>query len=79
MRLNEIIKGYKVKLREIIKDIEQDSEMIKILKVHNQSVESQVNKREKMLEDMTQNVDNQQHTIEIVKRQIGKVKCSGVT
>ncbi len=74
IRLNELIKGYKKKLKELMKEIETDTEMIKILKVHTQSVENQVNKREKMLEDMTQNVDNQQHTIEIVKRQIGKVK-----
>ena len=73
-KLNDIIKGYKKGLKDLNKDIESDTEMIKILKVHTQSVENQVSKREKMLKEMTESVDNQNHTIEVVKRQIGKVK-----
>ena len=73
-KLNDIILNYKKELRILIKNTEEDKEMVKILREHLQSVERQVKNREKMLEEMTQNVVNQSHTIEVVKRQIGKVK-----
>ena len=73
-KLNDIILNYKKELRVLIKNTDEDREMVKILKEHLASVEKQVKNREKMLEEMTQNVVNQSHTIEVVKRQIGKVK-----
>ena len=48
--------------------------MLKILKEHTASVESQVKNREKMVDEMTKNANTQAHTIEVIKRQIGKVK-----
>ena len=48
--------------------------MVKILKEHTASVENQVKNREKMVDEMTKNANNQSHTIEVIKRQIGKVK-----
>lgn len=73
-KLNDIIMNYKKEIKSLNKEIEEDREMVKILQEHTQSVEKQVKSREKMLEEMTQNVTNQTHTIEVVKRQIGKVK-----
>ena len=49
--------------------------MVKILKDHTASVENQVKNREKMVDEMRKNANNQSHTIEVVKRQIGKVKA----
>ena len=71
---NEIISNYKKALRQLTQDIEEDKEMLKILKEHTASVESQVKNREKMVDEMTKNANTQAHTIEVIKRQIGKVK-----
>ena len=46
-KLNEIISNYKKALRQLTKDIEEDKEMLKILKEHTASVENQVKNREK--------------------------------
>ena len=73
-KLNEIISNYKKELKSLAKDIEEDREMVKILKEHTASVENQVKNREKMVDEMTKNANNQSHTIEVIKRQIGKVK-----
>ena len=73
-KLNEIISNYKKALRQLTKDIEEDKEMLKILKEHTASVENQVKNREKMVDEMTKNANTQAHTIEVIKRQIGKVK-----
>ena len=73
-KLNEIIGNYKKELRSLAKDIEEDREMVKILKEHTASVENQVKNREKMVDEMTKNANMQSHTIEVIKRQIGKVK-----
>ena len=73
-KLNEIISNYKKELRNLAKDIEEDREMVKILKEHTASVENQVKNREKMVDEMTKNANMQAHTIEVIKRQIGKVK-----
>ena len=74
-RLNDIILNYKKELKNLVKDIEEDREMVKILKDHTASVENQVKNREKMVDEMRKNANNQSHTIEVVKRQIGKVKA----
>jgi chromosome segregation ATPase len=42
-------------------------------------VEQQVKNKEKMLEAMNQNVNLEEHTIEVVKRQIGKIKTQRKT
>jgi chromosome segregation ATPase len=73
-KLNEIISNYKKELKTLAKDIEEDTEMVKILKEHTASVENQVKNREKMVDEMTKNANMQSHTIEVIKRQIGKVK-----
>ena len=73
-KLNEIISNYKKELKTLTKDIEEDKEMVKILKEHTASVENQVKNREKMVDEMTKNANMQAHTIEVIKRQIGKVK-----
>jgi len=73
-KLNEIISNYKKELKALAKDIEEDREMVKILKEHTASVENQVKNREKMVDEMTKNANMQSHTIEVIKRQIGKVK-----
>jgi len=73
-KLNEIISNYKKELKSLAKDIEEDTEMVKILKEHTASVENQVKNREKMVDEMTKNANMQSHTIEVIKRQIGKVK-----
>ena len=73
-KLNEIISNYKKELKILTKDIEEDKEMVKILKEHTASVENQVKNREKMVDEMTKNANMQAHTIEVIKRQIGKVK-----
>ena len=74
-RLNDIILNYKKELKNLVKEIEEDKEMVKILKDHTASVENQVKNREKMVDEMRKNANNQSHTIEVVKRQIGKVKA----
>jgi len=74
-RLNDIILNYKKELKNLVKEIEEDREMVKILKDHTASVENQVKNREKMVDEMRKNANNQSHTIEVVKRQIGKVKA----
>ena len=73
-KLNEIISNYKKELKSLAKDIEEDREMLKVLKEHTASVENQVKNREKMVDEMTKNANMQAHTIEVIKRQIGKVK-----
>ena len=73
-KLNEIISNYKKELKSLAKEIEEDREMLKILKEHTASVENQVKNREKMVDEMTKNANMQAHTIEVIKRQIGKVK-----
>ena len=47
-RLNDIILNYKKELKNLVKEIEEDKEMVKILKDHTASVENQVKNREKM-------------------------------
>lgn len=78
-KLNEIISNYKKELRNLVKEIDEDKEMVKILKEHTASVENQVKNREKMVEEMTKNANMQAHTIEVIKRQIGKVKSQRKT
>ena len=73
-KLNEIISNYKKELKSLAKEIEEDKEMLKVLKEHTASVENQVKNREKMVDEMTKNANMQSHTIEVIKRQIGKVK-----
>ena len=73
-KLNEIISNYKKELKSLAKEIEEDREMLKVLKEHTASVENQVKNREKMVDEMTKNANMQAHTIEVIKRQIGKVK-----
>ena len=73
-KLNEIIGNYKKELKGLTKEIEEDRDMVKILKEHTASVENQVKNREKMVDEMTKNANMQAHTIEVIKRQIGKVK-----
>ena len=73
--MNDIILNYKKELKNLVKEIEEDKEMVKILKDHTASVENQVKNREKMVDEMRKNANNQSHTIEVVKRQIGKVKA----
>ena len=58
-KLNEIISNYKKALRQLTKDIEEDKEMLKILKEHTASVENQVKNREKMVDEMTKNANTQ--------------------
>ena len=78
-KLNDIIIHYKQELKSLVKDIEEDREMVKILKEHKASVENQVKNRERMVDEMTKNANMQSHTIEVVKRQIGKVKSQRKT
>ena len=73
-KLNEIISNYKKELKSLAKEIEEDREMLKVLKEHTASFENQVKNREKMVDEMTKNANMQAHTIEVIKRQIGKVK-----
>ena len=78
-KLNDIILHYKQELKSLVKEIEEDREMVKILKEHKASVENQVKNRERMVDEMTKNANMQSHTIEVVKRQIGKVKSQRKT
>ena len=48
-KLNEIISNYKKELKTLAKDIEEDTEMVKILKEHTASVENQVKNKKKLL------------------------------
>ena len=72
-RLNKIVNKYRKEIKEIQKEINEDRNMLKILKDHKTSVENQVDNREKMLNEMIKNNDLQKHTLEIIKRQRGKI------
>ena len=52
-KLNDIILHYKQELKSLVKEIEEDREMVKILKEHKASVENQVKNRERMVDEMT--------------------------
>ena len=47
-RLNEIINRYRKEIKVIQKEINEDNKILKILKDHKESVESQVETRDKM-------------------------------
>ena len=73
-RLNEIINRYRKEIKVIQKEINEDSKILKILKDHKESVESQVETRDKMLTEMKKSNEIQKHTLELIKRQRGKIK-----
>jgi chromosome segregation ATPase len=72
-KLNGIIKNYKSEIKKINSEIEENRGMVKILDEHTKSVEQQVRNKEMIVDQTKSNIILEEHTLQTVDRQIGKL------